>query len=239
MKVIILAAGFARRLLPITQDKPKALLEISGKYVLDYLITKIKEISETSEIIIITNNLFYSQFSEWAEGKNIKVVNDSINSWNERLGAIGDLFFAIQKEKIDEDIAVFSSDIIFNFSLKEPFKIFNECDKDLAVFYDIHNKEDIKRFGDTVIKNNLIFYFKEKPESPISTITDASIFFFKKKTIPLIKQFILEGTDKDAPGRFLEYLYQKVPVYAYLAEGNFLDIGSKEYLDKAKKLNWN
>ena len=238
MKVIILAAGFARRLLPITQDKPKSLLEISGRSVIDYLFEKIKEIRGVSEIIIITNNLFYNNFSKWAEGKDIKVINDGISSWSERLGAVGDLFFTIQKENINEDIIVFSSDIIFDFSLKEPFKIFNEGNKDLAVFYDVHNKEDIKRFGDTIIKENLVFYFKEKPESPISTITDASIFFFKKRTLPLISQFILEGADKDAPGRFLEYLYKKTPVYAYLAEGIFLDIGSKEHLEKAKKLNW-
>jgi glucose-1-phosphate thymidylyltransferase len=236
MKAIILAAGFATRLYPITENKAKPLLEIKGKPIIDYIVEKIKELP-IDEIIVITNNKFYNDFLAWKdkkaeeETKNIKILNDGVNSEQEKLGSIGDLLFTIDKEKINEDLLVISGDNLFECSLKEAYDLFKKENKDLSIFYDIQKIEEAKRFGVALVENNLIIDFQEKPSQPKSTLCSASTYFYKKETLNLIKEFTKEE-NKDYPGLLMQYLYKKVPIYAYIVE-KWLDIGTEQALEQA------
>jgi len=235
MKAIILAAGFATRLYPLTLNKSKSLLEIRGKRIIDYIIEKIEEIKDIDEIIIITNNNFYPDFINWKKDRKIlTILNDGVSELKEKLGAIGDLLFAINEKKIDDDFFLISGDNLFDYSLKEPHELFKKEGKDLSLFYDVKNFEEAKRFGVVLIKGNIIIDFEEKPQNPKSTLCSSSTYFFKKSSIPLIKEFAGKGV-ADQPGLFLQYLYKEVPIYAYIASGKWLDVGTKESFERAQK----
>lgn len=239
MKAIILAAGFATRLYPLTQNKAKPLLEIKGKPIIEYIVEKIKEIEDIDRIIVVTNNKFYNDFLDWRNKKNdeykkkIKILNDGVDSEKEKLGAVGDLLFAIEQENIQEDIFVIAGDTLFKSSLKYLYGLFKKENKDLTIFYDIHNIEEAKRLGVALVKNNLIVDFEEKPPRPKSTLCSVPAYFYKKRTLGLVKQFVQEEYNKDQPGRFLEYLYKKVPVYAYTKEEKYINVGTIEELKQA------
>lgn len=240
MKAIILAAGFATRLYPLTKNKAKSLLEINGKSVIDYIIEKIRELPAIDEIFIITNNNFYENFLKWKKEKNynrLDILNDKISKIEEKLGAIGDLLFVINEENINEDIFVISGDSLFKYSLKEPFEIFRKKNVDLSIFYDVKDIKKAKRFGVALINDkNVITDFEEKPENPKSTLCSTSTYFFRKETIPLIRKFCEKEKDKDKPGLFLQYLYKKIQVYAYITKEKWIDIGTKEALEEARKI---
>ena len=184
MKSIILAAGFATRLYPLTLNKPKHLLEIENKPIISYIVEKIREISN-DEIFVITNNVFFKDFAEWKEkigDKNMNVINDGVSFPEKKLGAIGDLLFAIDKNSINDDLFVICGDNFFSYSLKKPFGIFKKEKKDLSIFFDTHDLNESKRMGVALVKNNLLYSFKEKPQFPKSTICSASTYFFRKET---------------------------------------------------------
>jgi len=233
MKAIILAAGFATRLYPITLNKSKSLLEINNKPIIDYIVEKIEEIEDINEIIVITNNKFYQDFLNWKrDRKTLTIINDGVSDLEKRLGAIGDLLFVINEKKIDDDFLLISGDNLFDYSLKEPYEIFKREGKNLSLFYDVKNIEEAKRFGVALIENNTIIDFEEKPQNPKSTLCSSSTYFFKKSIINL-KEFGRGIVDQ--PGLFLQYLYKQVPVYAYITNGKWIDIGTKESFEKAQK----
>jgi glucose-1-phosphate thymidylyltransferase len=231
MKAIILAGGFATRLYPITLNTSKSLLKIKNKFVIDFIIDKLKEIPLT-QIIVVTNHKFYKDFLQWNVNKKVIVLDDGVNSDNEKKGAIGDLFFAINKENINEDLLVISGDNLFKFSLIEPYEVFKKEKKNLAIFYDVGNFNEATRFGVGIVKNNLLIDFQEKPINPRSTLCSTSIYFYKKDSIPFIKDFA--ETNADQPGLFLQYVYKKIPIIAYITKEKWIDIGTKEALKEAE-----
>jgi len=236
MKSIILSAGFATRLYPLTENKSKSLLEINGVPIINHIVNKIREIS-SDEIIIVTNQKFYLDFLNWGEKNdylNIKILDDGVSTLEKKLGAIGDLLFVINKKKINEDLLVISGDNLFRYSLTEPKEIFEKEKKDLSIFYDVKNLEEATRMGVVQVKDNTIIDFQEKPQHPKSTLCSTSTYFFRKETIPLMKEYLKEPGNKDQPGLFLEYLYKKVPVYAYITKEKWIDIGTFESFQKAQ-----
>ena len=236
MKAIILAAGFATRLYPITENKAKPLLEINNKPIINYIVDKIREIS-SEEIIIVTNNKFYGDFIQWKEKNNysnLTILNDRVCNPEERLGAIGDLLFVIDKNKINEDLFLISGDNLFRYSLKGAYDIFKKERKDLSIFNDLMDIKEAARMGVALIKDNLVIDFEEKPKNPKSTLCSTSTYFFRKETIPLMKEFLKEPGNKDQPGLFLEYLYKRAPVYAYVSNEKWIDVGTIESLKRAQ-----
>jgi glucose-1-phosphate thymidylyltransferase len=191
MKAIIMAGGFAKRLYPLTLKKSKCLLEIAEKPIIDYTIDKLKEIPELGEIIVISNETFYSDFVKWSKTHHfpIRVLSDGGTSENFKMGALTSLLNFLNNENINEDIFLAGADNFFKFSLKEIYDIFKREKKDLAIFNDIKNYEAAKRFGVVLIdENNIIKEFEEKPQSPKSTIVSSCMYFLKKETISLIKE---------------------------------------------------
>lgn len=232
MKAIILAAGFAKRLYPLTENKAKSLLEINGKLVIDYILKKLEELPEINEKIIITNNRFYEQFLDWKKEREIKILNNRVNDEENRLGAIGDILFVLEKENINDDILVIAGDALIDFSLKEPLRLFKEEKKDLTLFRDIKNIEEAKRFGVGFVENNLLTDFEEKPKFPKSALCSVPIYFYKKDTLNLIKEY---NGNLDAPGNLLKFLHKKIPIYSYITNDTWIDIGTIESLKIAEK----
>jgi glucose-1-phosphate thymidylyltransferase len=236
MKAIIMAGGFAKRLYPLTKNKSKCLLKIAERPIIDYTIDKLKEIRELEEIIVITNELFYEDFINWARTNplSIRILSDGGTSEDSKIGALTAFLNFLSREKLEEDFFLAGADNFFKFSLKKIYQIFKKENKNLAVFYDIKNLEDAKRFGVALLEKNLIVDFEEKPENPKSTIVSSAMYFIKKETLPLIQELNKEVMRRDDLGELMEYLYKRTPLYAVVAEEN-MDIGTIELLKKAEK----
>jgi glucose-1-phosphate thymidylyltransferase len=191
MKAIIMAGGFAKRLYPLTLNKSKCLLELAGKPIIDYTIDKLKEIQGLNEIMVISNETFYQDFLNWAKNHTfpIRVLSDGGTEEGSKVGALTALLNFLNEEAINEDVFLAGADNFFKFSLKEIYEIFKKEDKDLAVFYDIKDFEQAKKFGVVLIdQNNLIKEFEEKPQNPRSTLISSCMYFLKKETLQLIKE---------------------------------------------------
>lgn len=237
---IVLAAGYATRLYPLTLDKPKALLEIGGLSLLDHLMVKIDALRDVERAYVVSNGKFYKNFCEWNENQKnktpVKILVDGTDSVETRLGAIGDIQFAIENEKIESDLLVVASDNFFDFGLNEAYADFREKNADLILMQRMKDMEAIKRFGvATLDENNRAVEIEEKPKQPKSDVAVYATYFYKAETVPLFKQYLDEGNDKDAPGNFPAWLCKRKPVYGFIFRGNCYDIGTRETLEEITK----
>lgn len=235
MKCIILCAGYATRLKTYLKDMPKALIKIGEKTIIDYEIEQINGIKEIDEIYIVTNEKYYKKFIEWEKciksSKPIKIINDNTKTSEERLGAIGDIKYVIDNQKISDDIIVMASDNVFDFSLREMIDLFNQKDGAVICTKEIEDRELLKRLAVlTLNQEGQVTKLIEKPENPESNIAAFTTYVYKKEVIDLIDKYLKEENNPDAPGYFVEWLYKKYPVYAYQIKGECYDVGTYETL---------
>ena len=173
MKCVILAAGYATRLYPLTENFPKPLLEINGKSILDYLVDDIESTNKIDEYIIISNHKFIEHFNDWKRNKNIHnkivIVDDGTMSNETRLGAVSDISLAIDKLNLNDDLLVIAGDNVLDFSLGEFIKYFEDKNKTCIMRYYEENKNKIKKSAAVSFDNNdLVLKMIEKPENPES-----------------------------------------------------------------------
>lgn len=237
MKSIILAGGFAKRLWPLTKDIPKALIEIGGKPIIDYIIENIED-SEVEEIIISTNSKFEKEFKNWLKNKKInkkvRIIAEPSKKEEEKLGAIGGICYVLEKCKINEDCLIIAGDNLLGFKIKDFIGFYKEKKGVVNAIFDIKDVEKAKKFGIATIENGIIKDFIEKPENPPTTLASTGCYIFPKNDLPLFMKYIKEGNNKDAPGFFLQWLHKKQTVYAYCFSTNWFDIGNKEILENAR-----
>jgi glucose-1-phosphate thymidylyltransferase len=244
MKVIILAAGYATRLYPLTLTQPKPLLPVAGKPMVEYVLDNLAPIGGIDRVIVVTNAKFAGHFQKWSDNYratksklNFTIVNDGSTDDTNKLGAIGDIHHVIQKESVDDDIIIVAGDNLFSDKLGDFGKFIREKNAPVLAVYDVGNLEEIKKYNSiSVDAQGKITFFEEKPKEPKSTLTGIALYFYPRATIPLIKQYIAEGNNPDQPGRFVQWLYPRSPVYTWRVPGLWYDIGSKETLEEANKI---
>jgi len=242
MKALIIAAGYATRLYPLTQDTPKALLLIAGKPMLNYIVKKIEELKDIEEIVVVTNDKFYPQFLEWSKSvksaKRIRVMNDNTKSNEERLGAIGDIHYFISQDKFKGDLLVIGGDNLFDFNLNEMADLFKKKRKSIIALYDMQKKEAVaKRFGVVLIdKDFKIVDFEEKPAEPKSTLIATLCYMFSNDDIEELEKCISQNKKPDNAGDFIKYISSRKDVYGINYKGIWFDIGSFEQYEQADKL---
>jgi len=233
-KAIILAAGYATRLYPLTLNIPKPLLKITrSKTVVDFIVDDLQASGLVEEAIIVTNNKFYGDFLRWSKTRSkkilVSVVNDGTTSNEDRLGAIGDIYFAVKKKNISGDTIVIGGDNLFDrgfagflkFALdKKPFA-------SLGLF-DIRDKKEATRFGVVSVDSTArVSSFEEKPLKPKSTLVATCLYYFPQAKLALLEKYILDPkTSKDAPGNYIRWLFGQDRVYGFtLSKGHWHDIG--------------
>jgi glucose-1-phosphate thymidylyltransferase len=244
MKVIILAAGYATRLYPLTLTQPKPLLPVAGKPMVEYVLDNLAPIGEIDRVYVVTNAKFAGHFQKWADHyratkskMNFTIVNDGSTDDTNKLGAIGDINYVIDKEKVDDDIIIVAGDNLFSDKLGDFGKFIREKNAPVLALYDVGNLEEIKKYNSiSVDGQGKITFFEEKPKNPQSTLTGIALYFYPRATIPLIKQYIVEGNNPDQPGRLVQWLYPRTGVYTWRVPGLWYDIGSKETLEEANKI---
>ena len=239
MDAIILAAGYATRLYPLTENKPKPLLDVAGKPIIEHIIRKIEQIQSVNKIFIITNNKFEQNFKEWLKNfdaeKPIEIINDGTTSNEDRLGALGDVHYLISLKNLNNDVIVVAGDNLFELSLADVANFFRKRNSNVIVLHDVIDAELAKHYGIVEVNNNVVIHFEEKPVSPKSTLASTGIYLFPKKTISLIKKYIAQGNNPDKTGSFIEWLHTRDIVYSYVTKDKWYDIGTIEQLNKADR----
>jgi glucose-1-phosphate thymidylyltransferase len=256
MNALILAAGYATRLYPLTLNKAKPLLEIAGKPMIEWLFDNLASVPNLETIFIVTNDKFANDFQRWADGYQkqqarnnpgsrifaqshlaIKIINDGSKSDEDKLGAIGDINFVLTRENIAQnDLIVIAGDNLFNDALTN-FVDFARTKEATVAIYDVGSLEAIKKYGCvTIDKNGVITNFEEKPKDPKSTLAALALYYYSSGVLPLFTTYLAAGNNPDQPGRFLQWLYTRKPVNTFQITGQWLDIGSKETLEDATKI---
>ncbi|HIS94018.1 MAG TPA: nucleotidyltransferase family protein [Candidatus Alectryocaccomicrobium excrementavium] len=237
MKAIILAAGYATRLYPLTKDMPKALLPVAGRTILDRLLDGMRAIPEMDHIHLVTNHRFAPAFEKWRQAAQthcpITVHDDGTISNEDRLGAVGDIAFVLERARIDDDLFVAASDNLFTFPLSDFAADFRRHGRDLLLGTRIDDVDTLRRYAvATLDGENRVLSLVEKPQEPQSHIGICAIYLYRRDTVPLFPAMISEyraaGKRPDAPGYFAEWLCKRKEVRVYLAGGECVDIGTVE-----------
>lgn len=241
MKTIVIAAGYATRLYPLTENFPKPLLKIGDSTILDRLLKDIDGIDDITEHIVVTNHKFAHIFEEWKETssytKPIAVVDDGTESNETRLGAVKDLLLAINENKIDDDILVIAADNVLDFSLRGFVEYAREKGTSCIM---CHEEKDIKKLQKTgvitVDKEMKVLTMEEKPEIPKSNWAVPPFYIYRREDLPLIKDCMNHGCGFDAPGNLAKYLSTSITLHAYEMLGKRYDIGTLDAYDGVKNI---
>lgn len=227
MKCLILAAGYATRLYPLTRNFPKPLLKVGEKTILDWLIDDIDTAGLVDQYVVISNHKFASVFEDWAKSRQqITVLDDGTSSNETRLGAVRDIQFAIDTLGLDDDLLVVAGDNVLDFSLVRFLEYAREKGTSCIMQYYEPSEEKLHKTGvATVDENDLILEMEEKPAFPKSHWCCPPFYFYRQSDVPLVKVGIDSGCGVDAPGSFIAWLSAQTPVHAWEMPGRRYDIG--------------
>lgn len=242
MKCLILAAGYATRMYPLTENFPKPLLTVGDRTILDWLIDDIETAGMIDEYIVISNHRFSGHFERWAEkkaireGTEITVVDDGTSTNETRLGAVNDILFAAEKLGLDDDLLVIAGDNLLDFSLKGFICYAQEKGTSCVMRCFEPSLEKLHRTGVAEVdQNDRIIGMEEKPENPKSHWCIPPFYYFCREDVKLVRTGIESGCGTDAPGSFIAWLSTVVPVHAYEMPGKRFDIGNLESYEEVKK----
>jgi glucose-1-phosphate thymidylyltransferase len=229
VKALILAAGYATRLRPLTDTIPKQLLPVGGRPMVDWILDRIGETS-ADEVHLVTNARFAADFERWAEGKDVHVHDDGTTSNEDRLGAIGDIAFV----GLDDDLLAIAGDNLFDYSLADYESYWRVKGGSCVAVHDVGDRELAKQYGIVdVDEDDRITNFVEKPKSPPTTLCATATYLYRRDHAALISTYLEEGNPPDQPGNFVAWLHRREPVYAYRFPGEWYDIGDQAQLLEA------
>lgn len=237
MKCLILAAGYATRMYPLTENFPKPLLKVQGRTILDWLIEDMDSLNIIDEYVVISNHKFAHHFDAWAKERpqKITVVDDGTESNETRLGAVRDIQFAIDACKLDDDMLVIAGDNLLNFSLTKFIKYAMEKKTSCIMRYYEASEEKLRRSGvASVDANDKIVDMEEKPAQPKDHWCCPPFYYYTREDARLVKKGIAAGCGVDAPGSYIAWLCQQTTVHAMEMPGTRYDIGNLESYEKAQ-----
>ncbi len=238
MKCLILAAGYATRLYPLTENFPKPLLKVQDKTILDWLIDDMDALGEIDEYVVISNHKFAHHFDAWAKEKTqkITVVDDGTESNETRLGAVKDIQFTIDKLGLDDDMLVIAGDNLLDFSLTAFIKYAKEKKTSCIMrYFEESDKKLLKCGVVTVDEQDLVLKMTEKSPNPETHWATPPFYFYTKADAALVEKGISEGCGVDAPGSYIAWLCTKTKVHAMEMPGRRYDIGNLESYEQVQK----
>jgi glucose-1-phosphate thymidylyltransferase len=244
MKLIILAAGYATRLYPLTLNQPKPLLAVAGKPMIEHVLDNLADVRAIDHVYVVTNAKFAGHFQRWADAyrtdedsPRFTIINDHSTDDSNKLGAIGDLHLVLTQQRVEDDIIVVAGDNLFSQSLDAFGEFARERDAPVLAVYDVGNLEEIKKYNAIEVDaEGRITFFEEKPAEPRSTLTGIALYYYPQSALRLIRQYVEEGNNPDQPGRLVQWMYERTPFYTWKVPGIWYDVGSKETLEEANRI---
>jgi glucose-1-phosphate thymidylyltransferase len=207
--------------------------------MLEHVLEKLEPIPDVDGIYLVTNSKFAGHFRDWAEQADVDVtvIDDGTADEESRLGAIGDLDLVIREHGLDDDLIAVAGDNLFSDSLEDFGETCRALDAPVLAVYDIGDLAQMYKYSSiTVADDGRITYFEEKPEHPTSTLTGIALYFYPRRTLPLIRRYVAEGNNPDQPGRLVQWMYPQMPFYTWRVPGVWYDIGSPETLAEADRI---
>jgi glucose-1-phosphate thymidylyltransferase len=235
MKAIVLAAGYATRLRPLTDTWAKELLPVGGRPILDRIVEKIAEVPEVDEVHVVTNARKAHWFHEWAKGRDVTIHDDGTTSNDDRLGAVGDILFVVEHAQLDDDLLVIAGDNLFSFALPSLTAFWRTKGTASAVAVrDVGSLELAKSYGVVDLDDDgRIRSFVEKPADPTSSLAATATYLYHREHARLIRPYLESEPGADQPGRLVEWLQSREPVYGWVFDDPWFDIGNLEQLLEA------
>ncbi len=235
MKAIVLAAGYATRLKPLTDTWAKELLPVGGRPILDRIVESLSAVADVDAVHVVTNAHKANAFNAWAEGRDVTVHDDGTSTNEDRLGAIGDLEFVIERAGIEDDLLVIAGDNLFDFDLSEFVGFWRDKGVASAVAVrDVGSLELASHYGIVALDgDDRVTDFVEKPADPPSTLAAIATYLFHREHVPLIRSYLAAEQPADQPGRFVAWLQRHEPVYGWVFDSTWYDIGNHEQLLEA------
>ncbi len=230
MKALVLAAGYATRLRPLTNTWAKELLPVGGRPMLDWIVDAIEQVGDVDEIHVVTNATKAPAFRDWARASNraVTILDDGTTSNDDRLGAIGDLGFFLDATDADDDLLVIAGDNLFEFSLAAFAAAWRKRGGRASAIAvrDVGSLELAARYGVIALDvDGRIVEFVEKPEHPASTLVATATYLYAREHVDLVRPYLQEGNAPDQPGRFAAWLSGREPVYGWVFDDPWFDIG--------------
>lgn len=239
MKCILLAAGYATRLYPLTENFPKPLLPVGGSTILDRIVTDVDSTTDIHEFIVISNHKFAAQFTDWAAKSihRIRVVDDGTSNNETRLGAVKDIWYAVESLGLDDDLLIMAGDNVLNFSLAG-FVRFAKTKGTSCVM--CHEENELRKQQKTAIitlnEDDRITSYEEKPTQPKGNLAVPPFYVYRADDVKRIQEALANGCGYDAPGSFAAWLSNQTAMYAYKMPGKRYDVGDFESYELVKKL---
>ena len=238
MKGLILAAGYGTRLYPLTLDRPKPLVKVGGRTIMERLLRKFEALESCDEVYIVTNDKFYNMLVKWVRDRSfsleLKVINDMTRSNEDRLGAIGDINLVLEKERPQDDVLIVAGDNLFEFEIADFTAFAAEKGKFSVALYDVKDRKLAQKYGIVHLDaSKKIDDFEEKPENPKSTLASTGIYYIPKDKLSMMDEYMKTDLVKDAPGNFVKWVSENDDVYGYVFTEGWYDIGDKRSLEKA------
>jgi glucose-1-phosphate thymidylyltransferase len=244
MNALILAAGYATRLHPLTLNQAKPLLPVAGKPMIERVVEHLLPITGLKTLYIVTNHKFAQQFVDWTKdyrGRNkaaqFDVLDDGSTSEADKLGAIGDIFFALEERNLfSENLLVVAGDNLFSESLANFADFAQEHPATIGV-YDVRSLEEAKKYNQlTTNPAGIVTDFIEKPTHSSSTLCGIALYYYTPEALRLLKTYLLEGNNPDQPGLFVQWLHKRIDIFTYPIDGLWYDIGSHQSLAEANEV---
>jgi len=243
-EVVILAAGYATRLYPLTLTTPKPLLQVAGKAILEHIVDDISTIEGISKIHIVGNDKFAPHFEEWLARfaprhphLRIEYTNDGSTNETDKRGAIGSLNLVLRNKKLTGDVLVIAGDNLFGDSLAAFVRHAQSISAPLIGAHDVGSPDETRKYSVISLdKTGRVTEFIEKPEHPTGSMIAVALYHYPASTLSFIEKYLAEGNNPDQPGRLVQWLYTRTPVYARHVSDTWFDIGSKEMLEEADRV---
>jgi glucose-1-phosphate thymidylyltransferase len=239
MDAIVLAAGFATRMAPLTDDCPKPLLPVRGVPILDFVLAKVFAVPQVRRIVLVSNHKFIGHFENWLRWRRpplpIQLLDDGATSNDTRLGAIGDLKLAIKQAGVVGDALVVAADNLFAASLAEMVAFANERSSDCVIVRHLEDLKARQRTGIAVLDvENRVVEFQEKPHAPKTHWAVPPIYVYRRATLAMLDAYLEQGNHHDSPGNFLKWLCAHRRVVAWQCDAEIFDIGNREDYTRAQ-----
>lgn len=245
MKVIVLAAGYATRLLPLTEKLAKPLIDVAGQPILDHIVKRVLELDDLTELIVVSNHRYIDAFREWrrdfearfASDLPVQLLDDGSTTDDNKRGAVGDIRFALDHVDLaGEAWLVVAGDNLLQCDLRPLQARFRAQGTPLLVVRPVDHGRGPSRYNDVELDaNERVTSFREKPRSPRGRLAAIALYFFTPAVVDALERYLAEGGNPDAPGHFIAWLVEQTPVHAARLEGCWFDIGSHETLRQARE----
>lgn len=239
MKALILGAGYATRLHPLTKHQPKPLLPVAGRPMVEWILDRLDAVEGIDEVHLVSNATFISHYESWRRayrGKRpVRLLDDGTTSDASKLGAVGDIRKVIADRRIEDDLLVVAGDNLFDLDVGRFVSFARERNAPAIALKDLKDKDAIRRKFSVVEVDGerRITAFVEKPDEPATTMISICLYHLPRQTLPLVEEYLSGGGNPDAPGHYIQWLVKRTPSYGWTFDSTWYDIGDLDSYRKA------